>query len=102
MPRVQKHNARETLMKTCDSFHKMTGEVVGVVATWKGALTVIGPQQFRDLVAPQKDKIWDSLSPRVVGCTNERSHEMQHTHKIYWEVMLVLTQLRYYEELCLH
>ena len=62
MRRVCKSNARETLIKTCDSFHKPTGEVVGIVMTWKGSLTVLGPENFRDLVSTQKDAMWNSLS----------------------------------------
>ena len=50
------------MIKTCDSFHKLTGEVVGIVVTWKGSLTVLGPENFRDLVSTQKDAMWNSIS----------------------------------------
>ena len=62
MRRFCKLDARETLIKTCDSFHKLTGEVVGIVMTWKGSLTVLGPENFRDLVSTQKDAMWNSIS----------------------------------------
>ena len=66
MPRVYKWNARETLIKTCDKFHKLTGEVLGIVMTWKGALTVLELEHFRNLISPQKDAIWNSLSPKTL------------------------------------
>ena len=62
MRRICKSNARETLIKTCDSFHKHTGEVVGIVMIWKGSLTVLGPENFSDLISTQKDAMWNSLS----------------------------------------
>ena len=82
MLRINKSNGRETLIKTCDNFHKRTGEVVGIVTTWKGTLTVLGPEQFRNLISAQKDAIWCSLSPRSVGCTNEPSYTMQQTQDL--------------------
>ena len=66
MPRIFTKNARETLMKTCDGFHKVTGEVVGIVMTWKSTLTVLGPEKFRDLISAQKDTIWDSFSHNTI------------------------------------
>ena len=76
------NNGRETLIKACDKFHKQTGEVVGIVTTWEGTLTVLGPEQFRELIATQKDPIWASLSPRSTSCTNEPTYTLQHTQDL--------------------
>ena len=76
MARVYKWNARERLIKTCDKFYKLTGEVVGIVMTWKGALTVLGPEHFRSFISPQKDAIWNSLSPKSL--CHQQSNETLH------------------------
>ena len=62
MRRMRKSNARDVLLKTCDKFHNLTGEVVGILMTWKGSIYVSGPENFSNLVSTQKDAMWKSLS----------------------------------------
>ena len=44
MRRIRKSNARDVLLKTCDKIHNLTGEVVGILMTWKGSIYVSGPE----------------------------------------------------------
>ena len=58
MRRMRKSNARNVLLKTCDKFHNLTGEVVGIVMTWKGSIYVSGPENFSKLVSSQIGAMW--------------------------------------------
>ena len=59
---MNKENARTFLARTCDNFFKFTGEVVALTFSWKGMLTVYGPDAFKQLIKDHTDEVWESLS----------------------------------------
>ncbi|KAI6662046.1 hypothetical protein LOD99_9633 [Oopsacas minuta] len=62
MPRITKGNAREHLAKAIATFTKVTEESVGVVYSWRGQLSVLGSDTYRQHVAEMKEQIWRSLT----------------------------------------
>ena len=62
MPRITKGNAREHLSEAITRFQKVTGESIGVVYSWKGALSVIGNNYFREHISDTKETVWRSLT----------------------------------------
>ncbi|KAI6648094.1 hypothetical protein LOD99_11903 [Oopsacas minuta] len=62
MPRITKGNAREHLAKAIATFTKVTGESVGFVYSWRGQLSVLGSDTYRQHVAETKEQIWRSLT----------------------------------------
>ena len=61
MPRITKGNAKEHLFAAVQSFIQLTGEQVGIVLTWKGNLTVIGKEPFKEYVNEHRRDIQKSL-----------------------------------------
>ena len=59
---MNKVNARNILVRTCDQFYKATCEVTALTFTWNGTLTVYGRDTFKQLVTDMKDGIFEILS----------------------------------------
>ena len=62
MPRITKGNARQHLSDAILRFNKVTGESVGVVYSWKGNLSVLGNESFKNFVSEDRETIWQTLA----------------------------------------
>ena len=62
MPRETKGNAKNYLSDATIRFQKVTGESIGVVYSWKGTLSVLGDNSFRQHVSDSTEFIWRALT----------------------------------------
>ena len=57
MPRKIKGNAKKYLSDATIRFQKVTGKSIGVVYSWKGTLSVLGDNSFRQHVSDSTEFI---------------------------------------------
>ena len=59
---MTKENACAMLAKTMVRFQAITHESIGVVYSWRGGVSTIGTEKFRNFVALNKEEIWRALA----------------------------------------
>ena len=73
MPRITQGNAKEHLFSAVKKFIEVTGKQVGIVVTWKGNLTVIGKESFKEFVNDHRGDVQRSLVLQLVHPTSPNS-----------------------------
>ena len=75
MPRMSIGNAQAILSNTVKRFNSVTGESFGLIFTWRGELSVIGSQDFKDFVTNYNVPIWRSIACPNICTISKPSHE---------------------------
>ena len=58
---MNNENARQMISKTIERFQNVTKESIAVVYSWRGGISVLGQEHFRNYVAQNKEEIWHAL-----------------------------------------